>query len=104
MKNKMDVELINNLLETLESTGKSYSKLIRAIKNLEKQESTSKKVKIPKVVADYIDYSKDCCRSMFFVAKDKDVPFEVKDWLIADCNDELYARAWLSGPSGYEIE
>lgn len=67
-----------------------------------KQLDEPKPVKVPQVVADWIDYFKktgdwDLFQAMDYLFGKK----EIREWLEGKDNQEIFARAWLDG---YEVE
>ncbi|EAK8957250.1 DUF1642 domain-containing protein [Listeria monocytogenes] len=94
----------------VEATDEIEVKLAKkpAINYLFKQNQVSKVelVKVPKFVADWIEYCKKHCWGLSEALEDtyenSCMPEEVMDWF-EDCreNQELFARAWLDG---YEVE
>ena len=72
------------------------------ILNLVKQLDEPQPVKVPKFVADWIDYFKktgdwDLFQAMDYLFEKK----EIREWLEDKNNQETFARAWLDG---YEVE
>ncbi|EIJ7488524.1 DUF1642 domain-containing protein [Listeria monocytogenes] len=96
--------------QVVEVTNEIVVKLAKkpAIDYLFKQNQVSKVelVKVPKFVADWIEYCKKHCWGLSEALEDtyenSCMPEEVMDWF-EDCreNQELFARAWLDG---YEVE
>ncbi|HFK0299571.1 TPA: DUF1642 domain-containing protein [Listeria monocytogenes] len=97
-------------MRVVEATDEIEVKLAKkpAIDYLFKQNQVSKVelVKLPKFVADWIEYCKKHCWGLSEALEDtyenSCMPEEVTDWF-EDCreNQELFARAWLDG---YEVE
>ncbi|EPG1054125.1 TPA_asm: hypothetical protein GIN66_05840 [Listeria monocytogenes] len=94
----------------VEATDEIEVKLAKkpAIDYLFKQNQVSKVelVKVPKFVADWIEYCKKHCWGLSEALEDtyenSCMPEEVMDWFEDCCeNQELFARAWLDG---YEVE
>lgn len=96
--------------QVVEATNEIAVKLAKkpAIDYLFKQNQVSEVelVKVPKFVADWIEYCKKHCWGLSEALEDtyenSCMPEEVMDWF-EDCreNQELFARAWLDG---YEIK
>lgn len=59
------------------------------------------KVKIPQVVADWIEESKKSCENVVEFFEYRSSSFEITKWLEDEKRFDLVARAWLDG---YEVE
>lgn len=73
--------------------------ILKSIEQLDEPQ----KVTVPQIVADYIEYAKDCDWDLIDAMKG--IGYEDCDdllkWFYKDKNQETFARAWLDG---YEVE
>lgn len=73
------------------------SEVLKDLKQLDEPEI----VKVPKYIADKIEYMKKYDYNIFGAMRATERDDNFYDWLFADNNMELFARAWLDG---YEVE
>lgn len=90
-------------IKTIEKMGE-YGRFVdepiskKSVLNIINQIDEPQKTVIPKLVAEWIERCKENNDTLYHALQDND---DVNDWLDRDDNEDLFARAWVSG---YEVE